>query len=147
MGKSRYSRVLLSYTYRSIDKDDADCRMVDGRQCPYHGILLDDILDAALLPHTCRIYDSELAVFVIDLGVDGISGRTGDIGYDGSVIACHPVGKRRLTGIGPSYESYSDPAVLFVTFIYGREVVEESVKELTYTEPVGSGDRDDLAES
>ena len=87
VGVARNFAVLLGESHGGVYDDNADVRAVHCHQCAQHAEMLDVLGDLCLAAHSGGVDEYELVVAAAYLGVNGVTGSSGNVGNDGAFLA------------------------------------------------------------
>ena len=97
--------VLALKAARGIDDKDADVGIFDRTNRSHHRIKLKILFHFCLAADACGIDEVELESEPVELGVDGIARRPGDVGYDITVLSDERIDETRFPGIRATDDS------------------------------------------
>ena len=137
VGDAGNLRVLLRDALLGVDHEDRYVRSLDRAYRADDHIALKVLLDLILAAKSRRIDKDVFFPVVFYSGVDGVPGRSGDVGDDHSVLPDQPVHDGRLADVGLSYYRHVDRVVLFLLAASCPEVFHYLIEHISDTGAVG----------
>lgn len=98
-GKISDLLVLLGDARGGVDDEQRDVGAIDGTQTAHHGVVLDVLVNGALLADAGGIDHAIALAIAFDHRVDGVTRGACDVAHDGAVVADHLVEQRGLAGV------------------------------------------------
>ena len=138
--------VLLGQTLRRIDHQYADIGSFDGRHGPDNAVFFNVFINSALTPDSGGIDQNIFLPLPPERRVDGISGRSRNIGNDYPVFLNQSVDQRRFPHIGLADNSQTYPVVVLCSGSL-RKAGTDLVKNISEIQFVGGGNRNRLSDS
>ena len=102
--------VLMGHPVGGVDHEEHDIGVVEGLQGPHHGVVLGALLGARPPPHPGGVDEADGPVGRVDLGVDGVARRPGQVVDDRALLAEQAVEQRRLAHVGPTDDGHPGSA-------------------------------------
>ena len=135
--------VLLRHARGGVDDEQRDVRAIDSAEPSDHGVVLDILIDRALLTDARGIDHAITLAVALDNRVDGIARGTGDIAHDGAVIADHLIEERGLAGVRSADDGDAQRIglVVLVARVLGQQG-DDLVEQVAGAVAVQGGDGD-----
>ena len=99
-GEVRDLLVLLGNARGRVDHEQGHIGAIDRAQAADHGVVLDVLVDGALLADARGVDHAVALAVALDHRVDGVARGARDVAHDGAIVADHLVEERGLAGVG-----------------------------------------------
>ena len=145
MGQPGYLGILLCHALLGVDEDEAYVRAFNGHLRPQDAVTLNALVNLGFLAHPGGVNKDILAGFVLEIAVNGIPGRTGNVADNGALLAKDAVGEGGLAYVGLADNGNLDAVGVLFLAVLRREVFDALIQQISGAVAVDGGDRDRIS--
>ena len=139
VGDARDLGILLRHAFHGVDHKDDHIRALHRSHGAHDHVALQLLLDL-VLPAQARRIDEDIFLPVMHhLGVDGVPGRSRDIGDDHPVLSQQTVDDGGFPHVGLSHDRHPGPLVLLLRLALFRKMGDHLIQHISQSHPVCRG--------
>ena len=147
MGQAGHLGVLLGDPLLGVDEDEAHVAALDGHGGTEDGELLDPVVHLGLLPHPGGVDETEFALLVLIVAVDGVPGCARHVGDDDPLLPQNAVDEGGFPHVGLADDRHLDDVIVLLLFLLGGEVGKAGIQQVAGAVSMDGGDGDGVPQA